>query len=200
MGETVPPRERVRYQGYLAAIFMVSSTFGPVAGGWLTQHFGWASVFWINLPLGAVAAVLALRLPARTLAPARVRFDWLGLGLFTGFVVPLLLALEQVQRISAAAVPGILALVGVAALSLVLLLRQERRIGGAADPRQPAAPARDLAGRCDGRRRGRHDRGRGDVHADLLAGGARRRARAGGAAAAAADGGHRHRRVADGPG
>lgn len=65
VGETVPPRERVRYQGYLAAIFMVSSTFGPVAGGWLTARFGWPSVFLINVPLGAVAAVLALRLPAR---------------------------------------------------------------------------------------------------------------------------------------
>ena len=128
VGESVPPRERVRYQGYLAAVFMVSSTFGPVAGGWLTQHFGWSAVFWINLPLGLVAAGLALRLPARTLAPARMRFDWLGLGLFTGFVVPLLLALEQVQRISAAAAPGIAALVGVAVLSLVLLLRQERRM------------------------------------------------------------------------
>ncbi len=38
VGEVVPPRERGRYQGYLASIFVASSTFGPVAGGWLTQH------------------------------------------------------------------------------------------------------------------------------------------------------------------
>jgi len=41
VGETVPARERGRYQGYLASIFMVSSTFGPVMGGWLTQGVGW---------------------------------------------------------------------------------------------------------------------------------------------------------------
>ncbi len=127
VGETVPPRERVRYQGYLAAIFMVSSTFGPVAGGWLTARFGWPSVFLINVPLGAVAAVLALRLPSRAGAPGRVRFDWIGLALFTGFVAPLLLALERAQHIAIAALPGIAALVALAVASLLLLLRQERR-------------------------------------------------------------------------
>ena len=143
VGETVPPRERVRYQGYLAAIFMVSSTFGPVAGGWLTARFGWPSVFLINLPLGAVAAVLALRLPARAGgAPGRVRFDWIGLTLFTGFVAPLLLALERAQHIAVAALPGIAALVALAVASLLLLLRQERRT---ASPLIPVNLLRDGA-------------------------------------------------------
>lgn len=154
VGESVPARERVRYQGYLAAIFMVSSTFGPVAGGWLTQHFGWPSVFLINLPLGAVAAVLALRLPDRAGAGGRMRFDWIGLVLFTGFVVPLLLALEQAQRISAAAVPGITAWVALAVLSLVLLLRQERRAAAPLIPlkllRQGAIWRADAMAACVG--------------------------------------------------
>ena len=52
IGETIPPRERARYQGYLAAVMVTSSVFGPVAGGYLTHHFGWRSVFLVNLPLG----------------------------------------------------------------------------------------------------------------------------------------------------
>ena len=40
IGETVPPRERGRYQGYLAGVSVTSSTFGPAAGGYLTQGFG----------------------------------------------------------------------------------------------------------------------------------------------------------------
>ena len=68
IGETIPPRERARYQGYLAGVMVTSSTFGPVVGGYLTQHFGWRSVFLINLPLGIVAALLTLRLAHR---PAR---------------------------------------------------------------------------------------------------------------------------------
>ncbi len=154
VGETVPPRERVRYQGYLASIFMVSSTVGPVAGGWLTQHFGWPWVFLVNVPLGALAAVLALRLPARVGPMSRVRFDWIGLTLFTGFVAPLLLALEQAQRISLAALPGIAALVALAAASLVLLLRQERRTASPLIPvnllRQPAIWRADALAACVG--------------------------------------------------
>ncbi len=138
VGETVPARERGRYQGYLASIFMVSSTFGPVMGGWLTQGVGWQSVFLINVPLGGLALVLAWRLPDRRPAPAAVRFDWLGLMLFAGFVVPLLLALERAQQISAAVAPVIVALLATAAGSLFLLLRQERRA------RQPLIPVNVL--------------------------------------------------------
>jgi len=154
VGESVPPRERGRYQGYLASIFMVSSTFGPVAGGWLTQHFGWRSVFLINLPIGILAAALATRLPNRVPPQARIRFDWIGLVLFSGFVVALLLALERGQRLSAAAIPAIAGLVALAVASLWLLLRQERRTSMPLIPvallRLPAIWRADAMGACVG--------------------------------------------------
>ena len=153
VGEVVPGRERGKYQGYLASIFMVSSTFGPVAGGWLTQHFGWASVFWVNVPLGLVAAVMAMRLPARA-GTGWVRFDWLGLAFFSAFVVPLLLALEQAQRISLAALPGIAAWLFMAGVALWLLLRQERQSSYPLIPvnllRMPAIWRADAMGACVG--------------------------------------------------
>jgi len=154
VGESVPPRERGRYQGYLASIFMVSSTFGPVAGGWLTQHFGWQSVFLINVPLAALAAALATRLPDRTTPQSRVRFDWLGLVLFALFVVALLLALERGQRLSPAALPATAGLVALAIASLWLLLRQERRTSIPLIPvallRMPAIWRADAMGACVG--------------------------------------------------
>ena len=70
IGETVPPRERGRFQGYLASVYMSASTFGPVVGGYLTQHFGWQSVFLVNLPLGLIAILMATRLPAAAPAAA----------------------------------------------------------------------------------------------------------------------------------
>ena len=153
VGEAVPGRERGRYQGYLASIFMISSTFGPVAGGWLTQHLGWRSVFWVNIPLGLIAVLLALRLETRPGA-GRARFDWLGLALFTTFVMPLLLALEQAQRISWLALPGILAWGAIAAASLLLLLRQERRAATPLIPvnllRLPAIWRADAMAACVG--------------------------------------------------
>ncbi len=142
IGEAVPPRERGRYQGYLSSIFVASSTFGPVAGGYLTQHFGWQSVFLINIPLGAIALALALRLPSRAPGGGKLQFDWLGTLLFAATIGPLLVALERVQSMSAAAVPGIVALLATAVVALVLLVRQERRAPAPLLPlsllRQPA--------------------------------------------------------------
>lgn len=127
IGEAVPPRHRGQFQGYLSSIFVASSTFGPVAGGWLTQHFGWQSVFLINLPLGLVAGVLALRLPNRAGSGGRLQFDIAGVALFSVFIACLLIALERVQRFDAAGIPLIAGLLAVSGAALLLLLRQERR-------------------------------------------------------------------------
>jgi multidrug resistance protein len=64
IGESIPPRERARYQGYLAAIAVTANSFGPVAGGYLTEHFGWPSIFLVNVPIGIGAVALTWRLPA----------------------------------------------------------------------------------------------------------------------------------------
>jgi EmrB/QacA subfamily drug resistance transporter len=142
VGEAVPPRQRGRFQGYLASVYMCASTLGPVAGGWLTQHFAWQSVFLINLPLGLVAIGMALRLPRGEAATGKFHFDFIGLGLFTLFIGPTLLALEQAQRFNLDTVPLILVLAVIAAVALVLLLRQERR---AATPLLPIGLLRQTA-------------------------------------------------------
>lgn len=126
IGEAVPPRERARYQGYLAAVMVTSSTFGPVAGGFLTEHFGWRSVFLVNLPLVLIALLLATRLPSRNNNPAKWSFDGPGLFWFVAFVVPLLLALEMGQRMSLYALPAMLFLLSIAVVAAVLLVRRER--------------------------------------------------------------------------
>src|SRR5207249_6412349 len=63
IGEHVPPRERGRFQGYFATVFALASTSGPVLGAYLTEHLSWRAVFAVNLPLGVIAAGLALRVP-----------------------------------------------------------------------------------------------------------------------------------------
>jgi MFS family permease len=127
VGEVVPPRQRGKYQGYTATVFMSASTFGPVVGGWLTQGFGWQSVFWINVPLGLLALLLVVRLPVRAVQAGRVNFDFIGLALFTFTIVPLLLALEQARSFSMATAPAMAGLLAVAGVALVLLLRQQLR-------------------------------------------------------------------------
>ena len=92
IGETIPPRDRARYQGYLAAIAVTSSTFGPVAGGYLTEHFGWRSVFLVNVPVGLIAVLLTMRLEPRAPRDQPWTFDTLGLVLLVAFIGPVLLA------------------------------------------------------------------------------------------------------------
>jgi EmrB/QacA subfamily drug resistance transporter len=128
IAESVPPRERGKYQGYLSGMYASAATFGPVAGGFLTEHFGWHSVFLVNVPLGALAAMLVMRLPAHASGGGRVQFDVWGTVFFAGFIAPALLAMERAQHIDLAAAPAVVALLVVSALSLVLLIRQERRV------------------------------------------------------------------------
>ena len=127
IAESVPPRERAKYQGYLAAMYASAATFGPVAGGWLTQAFGWESVFLVNLPLGLLAGVLLLRLPVRPHVGGAFHFDALGTLFFAGCIAPVLLAMERAQHFEAQALPTMLGLLAVSALSLVALIWQERR-------------------------------------------------------------------------
>ncbi len=126
IGEAVPPRERGRYQGYLAGIAVTSNSFGPVAGGYLTQAFGWPSIFLVNIPLGLLAMLFVSRIPARQGDRRRTTFDAPGLVLFALFVGPVILALEQVQRMQASAVPIVLGLFAFGLVSLFLLIFQEK--------------------------------------------------------------------------
>src|SRR3954466_14753949 len=79
LGDLVTPRERARFQGYIAATFAVVTVAGPLIGGVVVDHASWRWVFYVNLPLGLAAlAGLHLRLPAGEPGPARERLDIVG--------------------------------------------------------------------------------------------------------------------------
>jgi len=127
IGEAIPPRERGRYQGYLAGVSVSSSTFGPVAGGYLTEAFGWQSIFYVNVPLGLIAVALVLRLASLPADHRRTTFDVPGLVLFIMFVTPVILAFEQLQRMQTSTMPLALGLLAFGILALAALFWQERR-------------------------------------------------------------------------
>ncbi|MEA2833043.1 MAG: hypothetical protein QOG66_1245 [Methylobacteriaceae bacterium] len=52
IADIVSPRERGRYQVYIASVFITSSLAGPVLGGFFAEHVHWSAIFWINVPLG----------------------------------------------------------------------------------------------------------------------------------------------------
>src|ERR671925_254005 len=109
VGDLVAPRERGRYQGYIAAAFAVATIVGPLLGGLLTEHASWRWVFFVNLPVGAAAlAGLALRLPAppvdrpqRPLDTGRYkRFPIAGLALMTAALVLLAASAGETSRLA----------------------------------------------------------------------------------------------------
>jgi EmrB/QacA subfamily drug resistance transporter len=127
IGESVPASKRGQYQGYLSAVIVCASTFGPVAGGFLTQSFGWPVVFLINLPLGLIAIVLARRLKIVTRPAVAPQFDLPGLTLFVVFIVPLLLAVEDMQQFDPTMISSIAVLFAVSIAALIALLWHELR-------------------------------------------------------------------------
>ncbi|HTZ08501.1 MAG TPA: MDR family MFS transporter [Acidimicrobiales bacterium] len=127
VGDIVSPRERGRYQGYFGAVFALASIGGPLAGGVLTDHLSWRWIFYINLPVGALAlvitsAVLRLPLPARA-----VSIDYAGVALAAAAVTPVILVSVWAGTTYAWGSPTIVALLVVAAVSTAALVVRERR-------------------------------------------------------------------------
>jgi EmrB/QacA subfamily drug resistance transporter len=91
IADIVPPRQRGKYMGLIGSVFAVASVAGPLLGGFLVDSFSWRWIFYVNMPVGAVAIVivaLRLHLPARHL---RHKIDVLGAALLTGGVAALIL-------------------------------------------------------------------------------------------------------------
>ena len=129
LGEAVSPKERGRFQGWFGAVFALASAIGPVAGGLLAEHWGWRSIFWINVPLGAVSGACVSRLMAKP-GTGGFRFDAAGTASFAVATVALLLALS-LGPTTGWGTPAVLAMVLVAMLGLTLLWRIEHWV---ADP------------------------------------------------------------------
>ncbi|NUS03964.1 MAG: MFS transporter [Nonomuraea sp.] len=84
VGDVVSARERGRYQGFFGAVFAVSSIVGPLLGGLFVDHLSWHWVFYVNLPLGAIAlVVIAAVLPGDD-TRTRHRIDYAGVVLLGG--------------------------------------------------------------------------------------------------------------------
>ena len=135
VADVVAPRERGRYQGYMASMWGIASIAGPVVGGWMTDHLSWRFVFWINIPVGIAAMLLcdrALRLlPVRG---GRVRIDVPGALLLVSAISCWLLVLSWGGTEYPWLSSPVVGTAAAAALLTAALVWQERR---APDPVLP---------------------------------------------------------------
>ena len=92
IGDIFTPAERGKWQGLFSGVFGLASIIGPLLGGYITDTFSWHWIFYINVPLGAVAlVVLFFTLPVFRNAQASNQIDYLGTALLIVGITPLLL-------------------------------------------------------------------------------------------------------------
>ncbi|WP_405799711.1 DHA2 family efflux MFS transporter permease subunit [Streptomyces sp. NBC_01506] len=134
VGDIVSPRERGKYQGLFGAVFGATSVLGPLLGGLFTQHLSWRWVFYINLPIGAVALFViatVLHIPVRA---TKHTIDYLGTFLIASVATCLVLVASLGGTTWSWGSGQIIGLAVLAVVLLVFFVRAERR---AAEPVLP---------------------------------------------------------------
>jgi len=140
VGELVTPRERGRYQGYIQAMFALASVAGPLIGGSVVDHLSWRWLFYVNLPVGAVALAVigvTLNVPNQRLKHA---IDYLGAALLAAAVTCLLLTLVWGGSVYPWSSPTIAVLLVATVVLTVAFVVRERR---ASEPVLPLALLRN---------------------------------------------------------
>jgi EmrB/QacA subfamily drug resistance transporter len=127
IGDLYSVEERAKVQGYLASVWAISSVVGPTLGGVFSEYLSWRWIFFINLPLGAVAAWALVRRFTENVARRKHRVDYLGAVLLTaGFSLLILGLLEGGVRWEWSSAQSV-AILGVAGVLLVAFVLVERR-------------------------------------------------------------------------
>jgi MFS family permease len=124
VGDLYSPHERGKIQGWLASVWAVSAILGPLAGGLIIQYFSWAWIFWMNLPIGVLAAAGFWAFLHEKSVRGRGRIDHLSAGIFTVAIAAIMVDLTALSTSGRFEI-GLTTLVAVVAV--VLFVLQERR-------------------------------------------------------------------------
>jgi EmrB/QacA subfamily drug resistance transporter len=142
VGDVVSPRERGRYQGYFGAVFAVSTVVGPLLGGFFVDNLSWQWIFYINLPIGALAfVVIGATFRTRT-RHVKHRIDYLGASLLAGGLSAVVLYTSLGGTTYPWGSPEMVVLLVAGVLALVAFVFVERR---AEEPILPLALFRSRA-------------------------------------------------------
>ncbi|MGG7571306.1 DHA2 family efflux MFS transporter permease subunit [Streptomyces sirii] len=135
-----PPRLRGRAFGLFGAIVGFAPIVGPVVGGFLLAHLGWRWIFFLNVPIGIVTAVLALTCVPPLRSGRAHRLDLVGVALATAGLSGIVFGLIEGERYDWGTVTGPISIASVIVAGVVLLAvfvgRQHRQRG---EPLMPLA-------------------------------------------------------------
>jgi EmrB/QacA subfamily drug resistance transporter len=97
VADLYPVRERGKVQGYLASVWAISAIVGPMAGGVIIRNLSWAWIFWINVPIGIIAAAGFICFLKEGKTNQGRSIDIAGAVLFTTAVTTLMIALTEAE-------------------------------------------------------------------------------------------------------
>ncbi|HET7182655.1 MAG TPA: MDR family MFS transporter [Candidatus Limnocylindrales bacterium] len=127
IGDLFTPAERGKYQGLFGLVFGVAFLAGPAIGGTLTDNFSWHAIFYVNLPIGAIALLVIWRLLPNIKHVERVgKIDYAGVVTLTLGLVPLLIGFT-VAETSGFGDPYFWAWIAASAIFLTIFVFVERR-------------------------------------------------------------------------
>ena len=128
IGDLVSPRERGQYMGYMMAAMMIAMIAGPLVGGYITDSLSWRWIFYINMPIGAVALaylIATLHLPRHKIEHA---IDYLGAAALAVGATAIVLVTTWGGTQYAWGSPEIISLVGVGILAVAAFIWVENRV------------------------------------------------------------------------
>jgi EmrB/QacA subfamily drug resistance transporter len=131
IGDIFPPAERGKWQGMTIGVWGLATIFGPPLGGWITETWSWRWVFYINLPLGVAAMLVAAVALPRHLRRRAHRIDYAGAAGLVVTASALVLAFSFAGTLYAWDSPQILGLFAIALVGGIAFCLIERR---AAEP------------------------------------------------------------------
>lgn len=127
VSESFPPHERGRAFGLFGTVIVFAPSIAPTLGGWLVESASWRTIFFINIPLGALTFILAYRVMKDTSALRPAPFDLWGFVTLGFSLGATLYALNEVRRLGWGH-PLILSALAAAALAFALFILIDTRI------------------------------------------------------------------------
>lgn len=99
IADVYPPEKRASVQGWLSSVWGVAAIVGPLSGAWLVQHFNWALIFWVNVPVGIISMLMLAKCFPENRVRTPQRLNLAGSGWLMLTVAGLLTALLQAETL-----------------------------------------------------------------------------------------------------